>query len=231
MILEKIDLHETATATRQSCHGLKFCYDPSKYCFKEALEELFGIPLTDLHLWLGQFETFERKNDQLTFAHRVYYSNFDRMIKPIYKKFIDQFLRSIIAFPFAYQKIPTFRIGLPGNRFVGEYHTDTKYNHPDFELNFNLGLSNYKKPCCLMSEEIPKSKNFLPIECDYGQIFSFNHIDCVHGSEINTTNETMVSIDFRLAMMPFYTTTSNPPSSVNMGTSFVINDYFSGIVN
>ena len=54
----------------------------------------------------------------------------------------DHNLSQIIDFPFSYQVIPTFRLGLPGNRFVGEYHTDAKYNHPDFELNFNMGLSN-----------------------------------------------------------------------------------------
>ena len=55
-----------------------------------------------------------------------------------------------------------------------------------------------------MSERIPNTNEFHPLECDYGEIFSFNHIDCLHGSEINTTEQTMVSVDFRIAMIPFY---------------------------
>ena len=102
-----------------------------------------------------------------TLAHKVFYSNFHKSIKPIYEKFIKEFVVEILKpHKFYYQVIPTFRIGLPGNRFVGEYHTDAKYNHPDFELNFNIGLSNYLKPCCLMSEKVSNTKEFFPLECE-----------------------------------------------------------------
>ena len=215
----------TASETRQSVHGMTFQYELSKYPFREELEKLFGLELQDLHLWLGDFEKFDRKNDQQTIVHRVFYSNYSNIIEPIYKDFITNFLSQIIDFPFSYQVIPTFRLGLPGNRFVGEYHTDAKYNHPDFELNFNMGLSNNLKPCCLMSEKISNSKEFHPIECKNGEIFSFNHIDCLHGSEINTTDQTMVSMDFRVAMIPFYREID--AKSVNMNSSFKMGDYFS----
>lgn len=220
----------SAKETRLVAHGKTFHYDISKFPFKDTLEKLYGVELHDLHNWLGSFDKFERKNDQQTIAHRVFYSNYKDKFESIYQNFILNFLSNIIDFPFAYQQIPTFRIGLPGNRFVGEFHNDAKYNHPDFELNFNLGLSNYAKPCCLMSEMVPNSNEFYPLECSYGEIFSFNHIDCLHGSEINTTNETMVSIDFRIAMMPFYKEVNN--KSVNMNTSFSVGSYFSNkIIN
>ena len=215
----------TASETRQRVHGITYRYELEKYPFREELEKLFGLDLQDLHLWLGNFEKFDRKNDQQTIVHRVFYSNYSKIIEPIYKDFVTNFVSQIIDFPFSYQVIPTFRIGLPGNRFVGEYHTDAKYNHPDFELNFNIGLSNYLKPCCLMSEKVSNTKEFFPLECENGEIFSFNHIDCVHGSEINTTDQTMVSMDFRVAMIPFYKEID--AKSVNMNSSFKIGDYFS----
>ena len=215
----------TASETRQSVHGMTFQYELSKYPFRDELEKLFGLELQDLHLWLGDFEKFDRKNDQQTIVHRVFYSNYSNIIEPIYKDFITNFLSQIIDFPFSYQVIPTFRLGLPGNRFVGEYHTDAKYNHPDFELNFNMGLSNNLKPCCLMSEKVSNTNEFYPLECENGEIFSFNHIDCLHGSEINTTDQTMVSMDFRVAMIPFYREID--AKSVNMNSSFKIGDYFS----
>ncbi len=215
----------TARETRQQFHGMTFSYELEKYPFREELEKLFGIELQDLHLWLGNFEKFDRKNDQQTIVHRVFYSNYSKIIEPIFKNFITNFVSQIIDFPFAYQVIPTFRIGLPGNRFVGEYHTDAKYNHPDFELNFNIGLSNCFKPCCLMSEKVSNTREFYPLECSYGEMFCFNHIDCLHGSDINTTDQTMVSIDFRVAMIPFYEEID--AKSVNMNSSFQIGDYFS----
>ena len=54
-----------------------------------------------------------------------------------------------------------------------------------------------------MSEKVSNTKKFYPLECDYGEMFCFNHIDRIHGSDINTTDLTMVSIDFRVAMIPF----------------------------
>ena len=200
----------TASETRQRVHGITYRYELEKYPFREELEKLFGLDLQDLHLWLGNFEKFDRKNDQQTIVHRVFYSNYSKIIEPIYKDFVTNFVSQIIDFPFSYQVIPTFRIGLPGNRFVGEYHTDAKYNHPDFELNFNIGSN---------------TKEFFPLECENGEIFSFNHIDCVHGSDINTTDQTMVSMDFRVAMIPFYKEID--AKSVNMNSSFKIGDYFS----
>lgn len=225
-----ISVQASPGETRSRCHGQLFNYDTSRYNFKERAEELFGCSLAGLHEWLGSFERFDRRNDQHTLAHRVFYSNYTRAIKPVYDEFMSDFMSRVVDMPFSYQVIPTFRIGLPGNRFVGEYHKDSKYAHPEFELNFNLALSNYLSPCCLMSETVPDSGEFHPIECRHGQIFSFNHIDCMHGSEINTTDETMVSFDFRLAMMPFYQDTGS--RSINMRRAFSIGDYFSSnIIN
>ena len=105
---------------------------------------------------------------------------------------------------FYYQKIPTFRIGLPGNKFVGEFHKDSDYNHQDYELNFNLGLCNYFGKTSLKVQEKPNSKNFIYLECPYGEVFSFDHINCIHGSELNTSGQTMVSFDFRIALKNYY---------------------------
>ena len=51
----------TARETRQRVHGMTFSYELEKYPFREELEKLFGIELQDLHLWLGNFEKFDRK--------------------------------------------------------------------------------------------------------------------------------------------------------------------------
>lgn len=216
---------KSASETRSSAHGRHFEYNTGMYNFKDVLETLFGCDLSELHKWLGNYESFKRHNDQHTLAHRVFYSNFKERVQPLYNKFITTYIKHIVQMPFTYQIVPTFRVGLPSNRFVGEYHRDSKYMHPDFELNFNLAITNYKYPCCLISETSRDLGDFQPIECDYGQIFSFNHIDCLHGSDINTTNETMVSFDFRIAMQPFYYTSDQ--KSVNMKSAFRNGDYFS----
>ena len=87
----------TARETRQQVHGMTFSYELEKYPFREELEKLFGIELQDLHLWLGNFEKFDRKNDQQTIVHRVFYSNYSKIIEPIFKNFITNFVSQIIA--------------------------------------------------------------------------------------------------------------------------------------
>ena len=70
------------------------------------------------------------------------------------------------------------------------------------------------------------------MECPYGEIFSFDHIDCIHGSEINDTDNTMVSFDFRIALKNLYfdseSTSVNTKSQLNKGGYFsneLINDF------
>ena len=222
MILSNIE----STELRSYLHTKSFEFSTSEYPFKEVLQELYGCELSSIHEHLGKFNQFERANDQSTLAHKVFYSNFNKSIKPIYERFIKKYIVDILSpHQFYYQVIPTFRIGLPGNKFVGEYHKDSFYNHQSYELNFNLGLANYIGQPSLKTEKEPESKEFILLESPYGKIFSFDHIDCLHGSDPNETNKTMVSFDFRLALKELYFDTD--ASSINLATSFVPGYYFS----
>ena len=209
---------------RKDLHCKRFSYSTKDYSFKEKLDELFGCNCDSLHNHLGTFLEFQRKSDQLTLAHKVFYSNFKEKIYPIYYKFQKNFISQIIREPFYFQVIPTFRIGLPGNKFVGEFHKDSSYNHKDYEVNFNLGISGYHGKASLKTEITPSSNKFIYLECPYGEIFSFDHIDCLHGSEKNDTNHTMVSFDFRLALKSLYyksnSTSINTKSDLNIGGYF-----------
>jgi hypothetical protein len=210
---------------RKRLHGLTFDYDTSLYPFKKVLEDLYGCELGGLHKHLGSYQLFDRQNDQSTLAHKVFYANYVSAIKPLYCRFINKFISPIVAVPFHYQVIPTFRIGLPGNRFVGEYHKDSKYNHLGYEVNFNLGLSGYTGEAALRVEKPAGSGDFVLLECPYGKVFSFDHIDCLHGSEPNPYDVTMVSFDFRLAVADLYRESDS--ASVNTGVEFRPGSYFS----
>jgi len=211
---------------RSHLHMKSFQYPIAKYPFKEVLESLFGCKLSDLHKYIGNFDKFDREHDQSTLIHKVFYSNFEEKIKPIYENLIKEFIPKIVLNkPFYYQIIPTFRVGLPGNVFVGEFHKDSFYNHQKYELNFNLGLANYEGDASLITEIIPDSKDWAKLSCPYGSIFSFDHIDCLHGSKPNTTNKTMVSFDFRLALKEIYF--YSEAKSMNMKSLFIPGGYFS----
>ena len=211
---------------RKQLHGKSFEYDSEKYNFKQVLEELFGCKTEDLHLHLGDFQRFKRNNDQSTLAHRIFYSNYNDKIKDLYDEFMIDVISNIIDPVEAYyQLIPTFRIGLPGNTFVGEFHKDSDYNHQSYELNFNLGISNYVGEAALRTQKTEDSEEYMLLECPYGTIFSFDHIDCLHGSNPNPMNSTMVSFDFRLAVKDLYY--DSDAGSVNMGSKFQPGSYFS----
>lgn len=77
----------------------------------------------------------------------------------------------------------------------------------------------------MRTERHPGSGIYENIECPYGVLFSFDHIDCNHGSEINATTSTVVSFDFRIALSDLYFETS--ASSVNTKSEFKPGSYFS----
>lgn len=217
-------MNYTPNKIRKELHCKRFKYNTDSYNFKSALEELFGCDCANLHYYLGDFLQFKRTSDQKTIVHKVFYSNFKEKIYPIYYKFQKNFIAQIIKEPYYFQVIPTFRLGLPGNKFVGEFHKDSFYNHKGYEVNFNLGISGYIGNASLKTEKSPLSNEFINLECPYGEIFSFDHIDCMHGSEINDTENTMVSFDFRIALKNLYfdseSTSINTKSQLNKGSYF-----------
>ena len=210
---------------RKILHAKRFSYNTEEYPFKEVLDSIFGCDVGLIHNHLGHFNQFERKNDQSTLAHKVFYSNFSGKFSSIYEHFIRNVIKPIINEKFYYQVIPTFRIGLPGNRFVGEFHTDRKYNHQDYEINFNVGIANYMGDASLKVQSNINPGQFELLECPYGSLFSFDHIDLLHGSEPNPYSFTMVSFDFRCALTSLYF--DSDKASVNTRTIFNKGAYFS----
>ncbi len=215
---------------RRKYHLKKFNFNEEEFDFLGLFSQLFGVTdLEHIHEFMGRFDVFNRAKDQNTILHKVFYSNFksrNSSLAVLYERFIRNFISSIVPESFYFQKIPTLRVGLPKNKFVGEFHKDTLYNHLPYELNFNLPIVNYKNSAALLTEDFPGSGNLISVEIDYGQVMSFDHIDCIHGSNINETEKTMISLDFRLALKDFYYE-DLAAKSVNTKSYFIIGDYFS----
>ena len=220
-----LDSSVPANLLRKRLHMQRFSYSTADYPFKEIIESWYGVELKDLHRFLGCFDVFDQSRDQSTLAHKVFYANYRQRLKDLYENFVRDFIAPIVGVEFYYQVVPSFRIGLPGNKFVGEYHCDSKYNHQGYEINFNLGLSNYLGEASLRAEATPGGQDFTLLECPYGEIFSFDHIDCMHGSDPNQTDQTMASFDFRLALRELYFDSN--AGSVNMNSKFCPGGYFS----
>jgi len=93
-------------------------------------------------------------------------------------------------------------------------------------VNFNLGLANYEGSAALRAEKTPNKGDFITLECPYGSVFSFDHIDCLHGSDPNRTGKTLVSMDFRIAPVALFYYAQDA-ASINTQSKFAPGGYFS----
>ena len=102
-----------------------------------------------------------------------------------------------------FQRAPTFRVYLPStdtNIPMGKMHKDEDYHHQPSEINIWLPISdNVHGNNSLWVESEPNLGDFHPLNLDYGQIYRGYLNQCRHYTNVNDTDLTRVSIDFRLA--------------------------------
>jgi len=202
-------------------------YDKGKYDFRSIVHKMLDMfDLTKLHL-NKQYQVFDRKHDQLTHWHRLYYDQFEKF-GPLYKMLLSEYIMPFFRIPsggLVYQQIPTFRVHLVGNVAVGEWHRDRAYNHDDSEINFWLPFTNSYDTNTVWIESGEGKDDFEPYAVEYGQILIFRGVGLTHGNKINQTSGTRVSVDFRLSELKNFQ--SSGKTSINMGTPFNIGGYFS----
>ena len=146
---------------RSYLHMKSFQYPVEKYPFKELLESLYGCELSELHKYIGGFDKFDRQHDQSTLFTKFFIVISKKKLNLFMKILLKNLFLKLSYINLYYQIIPTLRVGLPKNVFVGEFHKDSFYNHQKYELNFNLGLANYEGDSSLVTEIIPNSKDHL----------------------------------------------------------------------
>ena len=100
--------------------------------------------------------------------------------------------------PLVYQAVPVFRVFLPGHLAVGPRHTDAQYHPQPDELNFWVPLTDAYGSNSLYVESSAGVGDFRPIECGNGTLYRFRGNECEHFTELNLTNATRVSFDFRV---------------------------------
>ena len=106
-------------------------YNIKDYAFREVVcNWLETYDLSKLH-YVEQYEHFERETDQSTKWHKKFYDMIrtDESFNDTYVKFLTDVIKPRYGEEIVYQKIPTFRVHLPGNIAVGEYHKDKYYRN------------------------------------------------------------------------------------------------------
>ena len=96
-----------------------------------------------------------------------------------------------------FQSFPCLRVLRPGEFSIGP-HCDAQYNLPDGNLNVWLPLTDAFDTNSLYLESNPGKEDFHPLNLSYGEYATFYGQKCVHFAVENLTEDTRVSLDFRI---------------------------------
>ena len=205
----------------------KIDYDTKKYPFREIVSNMLEINnnrLEDLHL-LENYGLLSREQDQKTKWHKKYYDKFQTEFLSTYLKLVKEIKERFEYKEIIYQQIPTFRVQLgDGNVAVGEWHKDKTYEHSATEVNFWMPFINTNVLNSIWTESSEDKGDYKPYLVNYGEILVFSGANLYHGNKNNESNDTRVSVDFRLVDPNKFT--PNSKGSINMNTAFDIGGYF-----
>jgi len=205
----------------------KIDYDIKKYPFREIVSNMLEINnnrLEDLHL-LENYGLLSREQDQKTKWHKKYYDKFQTEFLSTYLKLVKEIKERFEYKEIIYQQIPTFRVQLgDGNVAVGEWHKDKTYEHNATEVNFWMPFVNTNVFNSIWTESSEDKGDYKPYLVNYGEILVFSGANLYHGNKNNESNDTRVSVDFRLVDPNKFT--PNSKGSINMNTAFDIGGYF-----
>ena len=106
---------------------------------------------------------------------------------------------------FYYQYPPTLRLQPGPNKSYGRTHRDAEYGHQIGEVNYWMPISLYRlTKTTLEIENEPNSKEFLPLDIEYGEIGMFHGTLCHHRAPPNLSICTRISFDFRIGISKYY---------------------------
>ena len=218
---------EAAAELRRRLHGRKLAACRASQAIAESCWKI----ITSVRSQPGgdpkDFPLFQPGRDQHTPYHQAFYSEHKASLYELYAEIYTRVITEVIKEPAYVQATPTYRIGFPGNRWVGNYHRDSDFGHSPYELNTIIALTPMQGTAALHVESAPNSRQFQPLELGTGEFVLFDHIDRLHGCPINQESAIVASIDFRFIPSRWSKEAfSNTKQSINTGTSFLAGAYF-----
>ena len=215
----------------------KINYDVTTYQFLNIVESWFLnddiLPtggISNLHI-KRTYDLFERENDQSTIWHKCFYRQIrkDSSFNNIYIKFLTEVIKPRFNEKIVYQKIPTFRVHLPGNLAVGEFHKDKHYRNEEWankvqELNYFVPLTKAYGTNTIWAETEEDRGDFKEMRANYGECVEWNASKLTHGNKQNVTKVTRVSFDFRVIPKSRYIESNH--LKINTKIPFGIGGYY-----
>lgn len=215
-----------ARRLRQQMHGKRLQRVTACFKMAEVMEDRLDCRLESLHKHFGPYPLFRPGRDANTPLHQKLYAIHQEQ-KDLYRDLCHTVIHEFIQEDCYVQSIPTYRVGLPGNRWVGSFHRDSDFGHSAFELNVICAFTRAHQTAALHVETEPGNHLYTPLTLEKGEIISFDHIERLHGCRLNREGYSTVSIDFRFVPKRFAQAAfHDAKQSINTGSLFAPGDYF-----
>jgi|APSaa5957512535_1039671.scaffolds.fasta_scaffold23822_5 hypothetical protein len=208
----------------------KVKYDLEKFPFHELVKKHFKWHrnLKYLNEWLRDDVPLikELKYDQSTEFHRKFYTIYNESTDflDLYTRFLKEVVQPCYDEPLVYQAKPSFRIHLPNNIAVGEWHKDGDYNHQRSEINWWIPFTDAFDTNTIWCESEEDKGDFEAKEVKHGEALVFGGAYLTHGNKSNDTGFCRVSVDFRV--IPHSEYRESQDCSSNMKIKFKIGEYY-----
>lgn len=167
-------------------------YSVEQFPFPELVAQSLGTD--DLTRLSADLPRRTWQTDQQSPWHALFYGGFEQW-RRLFGEFVRVVLPPLVGEPFYWQAVPTFRVHLPGNVAVGEFHTDAQYHHPEAERSFWLPLTEAADTSSVWVEG-DDGEIYAP-DVTPGDLIEFSAATRRHGNKLNETGRTRVSFDFR----------------------------------
>jgi ectoine hydroxylase-related dioxygenase (phytanoyl-CoA dioxygenase family) len=207
----------------------KINYDTERFNFHALIEEHYGVQdLSQLHTWLKEAVPFfeDKTYDQSTGIHKHFYKLYESgPFLSLYQQFLKEVVQPGYGEALVYQARPTFRIHLPNNVAVGEWHKDGDYNHQRTETNYWMPFTKAFGNNTIWIESEEDRADFQAYDVDHGEVLIFHGASLKHGNKPNDTGVSRVSMDFRI--IPHSQYQQMEAESSNLKLKFQIGGYYS----
>jgi len=215
-----------AEALRRELHLQRISASQEALAFVQAVAAAVALPLEALQAHVGPYPLFQPGADNSTDTHQRFYGQHEQQ-QELYAALCRRVI-AVIGEPCYVQRIPTYRFGLPENRWVGNFHRDSDFGHSCYELNAICALTAMAGSAALHVEQTAGAHDFVPLELAAGDLILFDHIDRLHGCPLNREGVSVASIDFRFVPERFAAQAfCSDATSINTGTAFLPGHYFS----
>ena len=214
-----------AEQLRRDLHLQRLTASVEAQAFTAAVAQAMALPLQHLQDHVGPYPLFQPGADNSTDTHQLFYRQHQQQ-QTLYQALCRRVV-GLIGEPCYVQRIPTYRFGLPGNRWVGNYHRDSDFGHSCFELNAICALTPMAASAALHVEQSAGAHDFAALDLEAAEVILFDHIDRLHGCPLNREGVSVASIDFRFVPVRFAAEAfRSEATSINTGTAFLPGHYF-----